>query len=81
MDLNYYKRVDFRKYLISQYIRKSNDLSLERVVYFWMCFKASVRAKVSLFRAKNETVKEKRNRHFNEAKDLFILAHSYIKFL
>ncbi len=81
MDLDYHKRIDFRKYFISQYIRKSNDLSLETIVYFWMCFKACVRAKVSLFRAKNETVQEKRNRHLNEAKDLFILAHSYIKFL
>ncbi|HEY7571168.1 MAG TPA: hypothetical protein VH796_07365 [Nitrososphaeraceae archaeon] len=81
MDLDYYKRIDFRKYFISQYIRKSNDLSLERVIYFWMCFKACVRAKVSLFRGKNETVKEKRNRHLDEAKDLFILARSYIKFL
>jgi hypothetical protein len=81
MDLDYYKRIDFRKYFISQYIRKSNDFSLERVVHFWMCFKACVRAKVSLFRAENETVKEKRNSHLNEARDLFILAHSYIKFL
>ena len=39
------------------------------LLYFWMCYKACVRAKVSLFHAKNETVGEKRISHINEAKD------------
>lgn len=81
MDLDHHYRTDFRKYFISQYIRKSNDHSLEKVVYFWMCYKACVRAKVSLFHAKNEKVVEKRSSYNNEAKDLFILANSYIEFL
>jgi aminoglycoside phosphotransferase family enzyme len=46
-----------------------------------MCYKACVRAKVSLFHAKNEKVVEKRSSYNNEAKDLFILANSYIEFL
>ena len=69
MDLDHHKRINFQKYFISQYIKKSNDLSLENVLYFWMCYKAFVRAKVSLFHAKNETVGEKRISHINEAKD------------
>lgn len=81
MDLDHHKRINFQKYFISQYIKKSNDLSLENVLYFWMCYKACVRAKVSLFHAKNETVGEKRISHINEAKDLFVLANSYIKLL
>jgi aminoglycoside phosphotransferase family enzyme len=81
MDLDHHYRTDFRKYFISQYIRKSNDHSLEKVVYFWMCYKACVRAKVSLFHAKNEKVVEKKSSYNNEAKDLFILANSYIEFL
>ena len=54
MDLDYHKRDDLRKYFISQYIMKSNDVKLSRLVYFLMCYKACVRAKVSLFRARNE---------------------------
>ena len=81
MDLDHHYRTDFRKYFISQYIRKSNDHSLEKVVYFWMCYKACVRAKVSLFHAKNEKVVEKRSSYNNEARDLFTLANSYIEFL
>ena len=50
-------------------------------LYFWMCYKACVRAKVSLFHAKNETVGEKRISHINEAKDYSVLANSYIKLL
>lgn len=81
MDLDHHKRTDFQRYFISQYIKKSNDLSLEKVVYFWMCYKACVRAKVSLFQAKNETVSEKRINYTNEAKDLFRLANSYVELL
>ncbi len=78
MDLDHHKRTDFQKYFISQYIEKSNDLTLREVIYFWMCYKACVRAKVSLFRAKNEADKEQRTSYINEAKDLFLLANSYI---
>jgi uncharacterized protein len=81
MDLGRHKRTNFQKYFISQYIKKSNDLSLEELLYFWMCYKACVRARVSLFQAKDETVEQNRISHINEAKDLFVLANSYTKLL
>jgi aminoglycoside phosphotransferase family enzyme len=81
MDLDHHKRTDFRKYLVSKYVQKSNDLNLENVLYFWMCYKACVRAKVSFFRAKNEVASEKRVRHIRESKELLTLADSYILLL
>ena len=62
MDLDYHKRDDLRKYFISQYIMKSNDVKLSGLVYFLMCYKACVRAKVSLFRARNEIALKKDKR-------------------
>jgi aminoglycoside phosphotransferase family enzyme len=81
MDLDLHSRSDIRKYFVSQYIRKSNDLSLEKVIYFWMCYKACVRAKVSIFHAKNEIVNEKRTGYIKDSKDLLTLAGSYFELL
>ena len=53
MDLDFHERSDLRKRLISEYILRSKDNNLEDIVYFFMCYKACVRAKVSLFRAKS----------------------------
>jgi aminoglycoside phosphotransferase family enzyme len=52
MDLDFYRRTDLRKLLISEYILQGKDNSLEDIVYFLMCYKACLRVKVSLFRAK-----------------------------
>ena len=79
MDLDYHKRSDLRKHLISQYIEKSNDTTLENLVYFLMCYKACIRAKVSLFHAKNETIAKKSIAHIRESKDLLKLAESYLE--
>ncbi len=81
MDLEYYKRNDLRKYFISKYIEKSNDNSLQDLLYFLMCYKACVRAKVSLFRAKTEIIGEKRKTYLEEAEDLLELAGSYLESL
>ena len=52
MDLDLYGRGDLRKRLISGYMFQTKDSSLEDIIYFLMCYKACVRVKVSLFRAK-----------------------------
>lgn len=52
MDLDFHGRSDLRKRLISDYMLQGKDTSLEDIVYFLMCYKACVRVKVSLFRAK-----------------------------
>jgi aminoglycoside phosphotransferase family enzyme len=77
MDLDYYKRNDLRKHFSSKYVDQTNDYSLQNLLYFLMCYKACVRAMVSLFQAKNERIYEKRKIEVEESKDLLELARSY----
>jgi aminoglycoside phosphotransferase family enzyme len=79
MDLDHYRRVDLRKQFLSQYMKKSNDNKLEDLIYFWMCYKACVRAKVSFFHAKNETNNQRQATNIKEAEDHLRLARSYIE--
>ena len=81
MDLDYNKRIDLRKHFVSQYIEYSDDVDLRNLLYFLMCYKACVRAKVSLFRAKNETDNETRKSWIEESKNLLDLAAAYIESL
>ncbi|MGA9154153.1 MAG: hypothetical protein WBZ36_26520 [Candidatus Nitrosopolaris sp.] len=61
MDLDYHGRIDLRKHFVSQYIKRSDDFDLRNLLYFLMCYKACVRAKVSLFRAKTkQTTKQEK---------------------
>lgn len=78
MDFDHHSRSDLRKWFVSKYIEKTNDTNLERTIYFWMCYKACVRAKVSIYHAKSEMVPEKRTDHINESRGLFTLAETYI---
>ena len=77
MDLDYYGRIDPRKHFVSQYIKRSDDFDLRNQLYFLMCYKACVRAKVSLFCAKNETHNETRKSWIEESKNFLELAESY----
>jgi aminoglycoside phosphotransferase family enzyme len=70
MDLDYNRRNDLRRYFISKYVEKSNDNNLQDLLYFLMCYKACVRAKVSLFRAKTEIIGEK-ERHSLKNQKIF----------
>lgn len=60
MNLDRHNRHELRKYFISEYIAKSKDHDLQRLINFLMCYKACLRTKVSLFHAENEKVKRKR---------------------
>ena len=60
MDLDFHEQTDLRDYFISQYIKKSEDKNIIKLVYFMMCYKACVRTKVSLFRAKEDDINLKR---------------------
>lgn len=79
MDLDFYKKSKLRQYFVGQYLKKSKDSELESLVYFWMCYKACMRAKVSLFQANNEHDHAKRLKLKNDAKRFFTLAESYFK--
>ena len=86
MDLDFHRREDLSKLLISRYVKESGDTSLMSIIYFLMCYKSCIRAKVSLFRA-NQSIKEKRDQMSNrlyhdckkEALMHFALARKYMK--
>lgn len=79
MDLDYHRRQDLRRYFINHYIRKSNDTTLINIIYFLMCYKACVRAKVSIFRAIEVENKNERLECIIEAQSLFKLARKYLE--
>lgn len=79
MDFDFNEKQDLRKYFISKYVKNSKDPDLLKFVYFWMCYKALIRAKVSLFLAKNEKNKIKKIAALNDSKKFFKLADSYLK--
>jgi len=88
MDLDLHGRTDLRKLLISEYILQGKDASLEDIVYFLMCYKACVRVKVSLFRAKglekttnSEEDRKEIDQAEEEARRHLQLAESYLELL
>src|SRR5688572_11513750 len=86
MDLDFHGRSDLRKLLISDYMLQGKDTSLEDIVYFLMCYKACVRVKVSLFRAKgldrtNSNDRKKIEQLEEEARNHLELAESYLELL
>jgi len=80
MDLDYHKRKDLREHFISDYIEKSGDLTLMNIIFFFMFFKACVRAKVTLFRAGQITGQNKnlRLKYTDEADNHFKIARNYL---
>jgi aminoglycoside phosphotransferase family enzyme len=86
MDLDFHGRRDLRKHLISAYMLQGKDAGLEDIVYFLMCYKACVRAKVSLFRTKgldktNSYDRKKLEQAEDEARRHLELAESYLELL
>ena len=79
MDIHYHQREDLQVYFIRNYINKSKDTNIIRIIYFMMCFKACVRAKVSLFSSAQCTDKNQKMKHIKEAKDHLCLANKYLK--
>lgn len=78
MDIQYHKRDDLQSSFISKYVDKSNDTSLPHMIYFMMCFKACVRAKVSLFRSMQCSNLNEKSEFVREANDHFTLAEKYL---
>jgi aminoglycoside phosphotransferase family enzyme len=86
VDLDYHGRRDLRKYFISTYVQQGKDTSLEDIIYFLMCYKACLRARVSLFRAKSmngiKILKDNMNKMKQAKKEANIhlqLADSYLE--
>jgi aminoglycoside phosphotransferase family enzyme len=88
MDLDFHGRSDLRKRLISDYMIQGKDTTLGDIVYFLMCYKACIRVKVSLFRAKgldktnNSNHDRKRKQQAEEEATRHLqLAESYLPLL
>jgi len=79
MDFDYHRRQDLRRYLVHQYIRKSNDTTLINLIYFMMCYKACIRAKVSLFRSTELGNENERQKCTDQAENYFTLARKYLE--
>jgi len=54
MDLDYQKRPHLRRHFLSCYVEEVKDFQLNLLVYFLMCYKACMRAKVCFFKGINE---------------------------
>jgi aminoglycoside phosphotransferase family enzyme len=85
MDLDFHQREDLRKLAISDYVKQTGDSILIDLIYFMMCYKSCVRAKVSLFRASQAVGKDGYlNRRIykeceQEARAHFALALKYMR--
>jgi aminoglycoside phosphotransferase family enzyme len=80
MDLDYQDKCKFKRRFLSSYIENSNDFQLNLLVYFLMCYKACVRAKVCVFKARNEENTKEKVACMRESSNHLKLARSYIEF-
>lgn len=79
MDFDYHKKQDLRDWFISLYIQKSKDATLSKILFFLMCYKACMRAKVSLFRASQLSNENEKHKCTSEARNLFVIARNYLE--
>ena len=84
MDLDLHGSSELRKRLISAYKLQAKDTTLEDIIYFLMCYKACVRVKVSLFRARGRDKINSDDRKIidqakEDARSHLALAESYLK--
>jgi uncharacterized protein len=68
-----------RDWFISLYIEKSKDATLSKILYFLMCYKACMRAKVSFFRAGQLSNENEKQKCISEAQNLFVIARNYLE--
>jgi aminoglycoside phosphotransferase family enzyme len=78
MDLDFVQRSRLRKVFVCKYLEITNDRTLESLLYFLMCYKACVRAKVALFRANTEKLSKVKHLHIMESNHFLTLAGSYL---
>lgn len=81
MDLEYQKRMDLQLHFVQTYISKSKDQDVERILHFFMCYKAFMRAKVSLFQASFETTNIRKSRLIKEADSHLDHGERYFQYL
>ena len=80
MDLDFHGYPELSKLLIKEYVQRSGDRELPRLLHFYKGYRAYVRAKVHSFSLDEPDLspKEKRN-HFQLAKKYYHLAYQYTR--
>jgi aminoglycoside phosphotransferase family enzyme len=81
MDLDYQKKSRLKRHFVSTYLEESKDFQLNFIVYFLMCYKACVRAKVYFFKALNERNRKEKVKCLRDSTNHLKLARSYLEFL
>jgi len=78
MDLDYLNYPFLSSYLINNYVEKSNDKGIFKVLNFYKSYRAYVRGKVNGFRLNDPTIDQKEKRQIIETvKKYFDLSHYY----
>jgi aminoglycoside phosphotransferase family enzyme len=79
MDLDHYGRRDLSQHFINEYVKKSGDKELLKLLNFYKCYRAYVRGKVGCFQYDDKYISagEKENIARN-ARGYFELAETYI---
>jgi aminoglycoside phosphotransferase family enzyme len=78
MDLEYHKRKDLKSYFVRTYVSRNSDHNLLKILDFLICYKAFMRAKVSLFQATFESTRTRQHRLKKEADLLLNFGQKYL---
>jgi aminoglycoside phosphotransferase family enzyme len=79
MDLEFHKHKDLKLYFVQTYVLRSRDHALRKILNFLICYKAFMRAKVSLFHASLESAKTRQYRLKKETDLLLAFGQKYLK--
>ena len=78
MDLDFHGESELSNYFIEQFVSKSEDPELMKMLNFYKCYRSYVRAKIALFTASDSAVDEKTTAAcIEQAKKHFILSERY----
>jgi aminoglycoside phosphotransferase family enzyme len=82
MDLDFKARTDLSNVLVKSYIKYSRDQGMNRLLPFYKCYRAYVRAKVTSFKLEDPNVSvDEKGYALKEAQAYFKLASSYAEIL
>jgi aminoglycoside phosphotransferase family enzyme len=79
MDLEYHRRKDLQTIFVEDYVLRSKDYSLKKILAFLICTKAFVRAKVSYFQVRYESIESKKSKLLKEADAHRLPAERYLQ--
>jgi aminoglycoside phosphotransferase family enzyme len=79
MDLEYRNHKDLQLYFVRTYVSRSRDHTLEKILNFLICYKAFMRAKVSIFQASFESTKTRQHTLKKETDLLLAFGQKYLK--